>query len=70
MTKTVAIYEEIDGEMLLRLGTFTPRKFYSARAIGEQVRAKHPNLTNRLFMSHRMLINGQWTDDGQRIPLD
>lgn len=70
MSKTVAIYEEVDGEKILRLGTFTPHKFYSARAVGEQVRAKHPNLTNRLFMSHRVFIDGRWTDDGQRIPLD
>lgn len=69
MSKTVSIYQQTPDGML-RLGLFTPRKFYSVRSVAEQFRARHPDINGPLFMSNRMFINGRWVDDTKRIPLE
>jgi hypothetical protein len=57
--KTVAIYQQTEDGML-RLGTFTPRKYYSIRAISEQFCYKHPNADpSRLFIAPRVPSMGR-----------
>ncbi len=68
--KTVAIYEKT-GNGMLRLGTFTPRKYYSVRSISEQFCDKHPNADPKaLFIARRVQSFGKVVDDAERIPFD
>ena len=68
MAKTVAIYQQTE-DGLLQLGTFTPHKFYSARSIGEQFRARYPNVRGKLFMARRINLFGRYVDSADRISI-
>lgn len=67
--KTVAIYKKTQDGML-RLGTFTPREFYSIRSVSEQFMAKHPDADPAtLYIARRNRIMGRIVD-GEIIPFD
>lgn len=70
--KTVAIYQQHDGT-LARIGLFTYRGVgASAYAISQAFHMRYPHAREggQLYLSYRLRLNGQWTDDSQRLPLD
>ena len=72
MAKTVAIYQDLPAGRI-RFGLFTYRgRGQSVYAISQAFHAKFPHAyqDGSLYISKRIRLNGQWTDDSLRLPMD